>query len=113
MFVLILTDMFNHWFAQGAIPGSVTKGVVILLKKGSRHVWEGLDYYRPVTLLNTELKILARVLASRLQVVISDLVGPEQTYTVKRRSIPDNPHLVGEVLEGIGYGTEAAQINLD
>ena len=24
MFVPILTDMFNHWFAQGAIPGSVT-----------------------------------------------------------------------------------------
>ena len=23
IFVTILTDMFNHWFAQGAIPGSV------------------------------------------------------------------------------------------
>ena len=61
MFVPILTDMFNHWFAQGAIPGSVTKGVITLLKKGGRHVWEGLDDYRPITLLNTELKILARI----------------------------------------------------
>ena len=34
----ILTDMFNHWFAQEAIPGSVTKGVITLLKKGGRHV---------------------------------------------------------------------------
>ena len=49
MFVPILTDMFNHWFAQGAIPGSVTKGVITLLKKGDRHVWEGLDDYRPIT----------------------------------------------------------------
>ena len=24
MFVPILTDMFNYWFAKGAIPGSVT-----------------------------------------------------------------------------------------
>ena len=32
MFVPILTDMFNHWFAPGAIPGSVTKGVITLLK---------------------------------------------------------------------------------
>ena len=31
MFVPILTDMFNPWFAQGAIPGSVTKGVITLL----------------------------------------------------------------------------------
>ena len=66
MFVPILTDMFNHWFAQGAIPGSITKGVITLLNKGGRHVWEGLDDYRPITLLNTELKILAEVLANRL-----------------------------------------------
>ena len=100
MFVPILTDMFNHWFAQGAIPGSVTKGVITLLKKGGRHVWEGLDDYRPITLLNTELKILARVLANRLQLVISDLIGPEQTFAVKGRSIQDNLHLIREVLEG-------------
>ena len=81
MFVPILTDMFNHWFAQGAIHSfhSVTKGVITLLKKGGRHVWEGLDDYRPITLLNIELKILVRVLANRLQLVMSDLIGPEQT----------------------------------
>ena len=54
MFLLILTDMFNHWFAQGAIPSSVTKGVITLLKKGGKHVWEGLDDYRPITLLRVK-----------------------------------------------------------
>ena len=49
MFVPILMDMFNHWFAQGAIPGSITKGVITLPKKGVRHVWEDLDDYRPIT----------------------------------------------------------------
>ena len=109
MFVPILTDMFNHWFAQGAIPGSVTKGVITLLKKGGRHVWEGLDDYRPITLLNTELKILA----NRLQLVISDLIGPEQTFAVKGRSIQDNLHFIREVLEGIKDDTEAELISLD
>ena len=28
MFAPILTNGFNHWFAQGAIPGSITKGVI-------------------------------------------------------------------------------------
>ena len=74
MFVPILTDMFNHWFAQEAIPGSITKDVITFLKKEGRHVWEELDDYRPITLLNTELKILARVLANRLKLVISDLI---------------------------------------
>ena len=113
MFVPILTDMFNHWFALGAIPGSVTKVVITLLKKGGRHVWEGLDDYRPINLLNTELKILARVLANRLQLVISDLIGPEQTFAVKGRSIQDNLHLIREVIEGIEDDTEATLISLD
>ena len=40
MFMPILT-MFNHWFTQGAIPGSVTKGVIAFLKKGGKHVGKG------------------------------------------------------------------------
>ena len=75
MFVPILTDMFNHWLSQGAIPGSVTRGMITLLKKSGRHVWEGLDDNRPITLLKIELKILAQVLVNRLQLVISDLIG--------------------------------------
>ena len=38
MFAPILTNVINHWLAQGAIPGSITKGVITLLKKGRRHV---------------------------------------------------------------------------
>ena len=78
-----------------------------------KHVWEGLEDYRPITLLNTELKILARVLANRLQLVISDLIGSEQTLAVKGRSIQDNQHLIRKVLEGIKDDTEAALISLD
>ena len=84
-----------------------------MLKKGGRHVWEGLDDYRPITLLNTELKILARVLANCLQIAISDLISPEQTFAVKGRSIQDNLHLIREVIEGIEDCTEAALISLD
>ena len=87
--------------------------MITLLKKGGRYVLEGLDDYRPITLLNTKLKILARVLANRLQLVISVLIGSEQTYAVKGRSIQDNLNSIREVLEGIEDGTEAALISLD
>ena len=87
--------------------------MITLLKKDGRHVWEDLDDYRPITLLNTELKILARVLANRLQLVISDLIGPEQNYALKGRSIQDNLQLIREIIEGIKDDDEAALINLD
>ena len=101
-FVSILTDMFNYWYAQGAIPGSTTKG--------GKHVLEDLDDYRPITLPNTKLKILARVLANRFQLVISNLIGPEQNYAGKGRSIQDSLHLVRVILEGLKDDTEADQI---
>ena len=40
MFVPILMNVFNHWLVQGAIPSSITKSVITLLKKCGRHVWE-------------------------------------------------------------------------
>ena len=113
MFVPILTNVFNHWLAQGAIPGSITKGVITLLKKGGKHVRGDLDDYRPITLLNTELKILARVLANRLQLVSVVLLRTDQITDVKGRSIRDNLHLVRQILEGIKDNTKAALINLD
>ena len=113
IFFTILTDMFNHWLAQEAIPGSITKSVITLLKKGDRHVWEGLDDYTPITLLNTKLKTLPRVLAIRLQLVISDLIGHEQNYAVKGKSIQDNLHLVCDILAGLKNETKAMLINLD
>ena len=92
MFVPILTDMFNHWFSQDAVLCSVTMGVIILLKKIGKDIWEDLDDYRPITLLNTELNIFSRVLSNRLQLIISDLIEPEQNYAVKWRSIQEKLH---------------------
>ena len=39
-FVPILTDVFNRWFAQGAISTSITTEVITLLKKRDKHVCE-------------------------------------------------------------------------
>ena len=72
---------------------------------------EGLDDYRPITLLNTE--ILARVLANRLQLVVGDLIGLEQNYAVKGRLTQNNLHLIRTNLEGIKDDDHGALINLN
>jgi Reverse transcriptase (RNA-dependent DNA polymerase) len=45
--------------------------------------------YRPITILNSDYKIVAKVLANRLQKVIDNLINKCQTGFVKRR-IEDN-----------------------
>ena len=106
MFVPILTDMFNHWFAQRAIPGSVTKGVITLLKKGGMHVWEVLDDYRPKTLLNTGLS--ESFTACHLR---SD--GPRADLRCERKIYPRQSALDSRGSRGDRRGTEAALISLD
>ena len=87
MFVTILTDVFNHWLAHGANSGSISRGVITLLKEGGRDVSEKQDDYRLITLLNTELKNFARILANHLLIVVGDLIGCKLNYIVKGRSI--------------------------
>ena len=77
---------------------SQRQGILTLLfKKGDKRV---LDNWRPISLLNTDYKILARVLSQRLQRVIQKLVSSDQTGYIKGRSAANNLRLVQDV---IGY----------
>lgn len=74
------------------IPGSMCLGTVMLLRKVSnkRNI---VDNFRSVTLLNTDYKILAKLLAKRLVLVADRLVGDTQTCINPSRTIHDNLHL--------------------
>jgi exonuclease III len=50
--------------------------------------------YRPITLLNTDYRLWAKVLANRLLPVAAEVVSPSQTAFLKGRSIGDNVHLL-------------------
>ncbi|KAJ9529316.1 hypothetical protein QJQ45_008000 [Haematococcus lacustris] len=50
--------------------------------------------YRPITLLNTDYRVLARVLNARLVGVLADSIGPEQSAFLPNRLIGDNIHFL-------------------
>jgi Reverse transcriptase (RNA-dependent DNA polymerase) len=61
--------------------------MVLFHKKGDR---EDLANYRPITMLNSDYKIVVNVLANRLQKVIGNLTNECQTGFVRERRIEGN-----------------------
>ena len=62
-----------------------------------------LKNWRPISLLNTDYKILTKMLAIRLQNVISPLVAPDQTGYIKNRYIGEN---IRTIVDMINYLNE-------
>jgi len=57
-----------------------------------------LKNWKPTTLLNCDYKIASKAIASRLQLVLSDLMDHEQTGFLKGRSIAENICLITNVI---------------
>lgn len=64
-----------------------------------------LKNYRPITLLNIDLKIITKALAERLKKVLPDLVHPNQTC-VPGRHIENNIHLIQNLIDHVNAKNE-------
>ena len=72
----------------GYMPNEWKEGRIILLyKKGDK---EDIMNYRPITLLNADYKILCKILATRLNTKIKELIPSHQIGFMPRRLIYDN-----------------------
>lgn len=72
---------------RGQMSDNLTKGMIILLfKKGDK---TKLYNYRPLTMLNTDYKILTKILANRVKYVIKDIISSTQAYALPGRDISD------------------------
>lgn len=93
----------NEALADGSnaqLPASMRMGIVTLIHKGGGKPADSLSSYRPITLLNTDYKLLARVLVSRLTRMVDAVVDATQTAFLPGRWIGDN---VLHHLEAVDY----------
>ena len=86
--------------ASPALPASLLQGRITLLYKGKGADRESPASYRPITLLNTDYKLAARALASRLGPLLNHVVDATQTGFLPKRWVGDN---VLAHLEEISY----------
>lgn len=65
--------------------------ITIILKEGNDSTL--CSSYRPISLLNTDMKLFAKVLAGRLNNIINDMVHPDQVGFIPDREGRDNATL--------------------
>lgn len=70
--------MLTELLIAEALPSSLSEAIVVVTPK-SENDPSLCSSYRPTSLINVDVKLLAKVLTNRLSLVISALVHPDQT----------------------------------
>jgi exonuclease III len=89
-------DIFRTMFNKKSLTEQQQQGVVVCIPK-TKHPMVTHDY-RNITLLNSDYKIMARILAARLKAVIGDRLHPDQYCGVANRTILDAAATLRDVI---------------
>ncbi|GKD39885.1 RNA-directed DNA polymerase, eukaryota [Tanacetum coccineum] len=97
---VIEKDVFeavDYFFMYGEIPNGCNSNFIALIPKilDANMVKD----FRPISLIGSLYKIIAKILANRLVGVLGDLVNEVQSAFVADRQILDGPFILDEVLQ--------------
>ncbi|MCO5557342.1 hypothetical protein L7F22_010905 [Adiantum nelumboides] len=107
-----LCDLLNHWRKEGSIQPNFNQGLIKVIPKGQDRL--EIRNYRPLTMLNSVYKVMAKALALRIKYVVNQVVHPKQFGFVQGRSIHE---AILNVITTIDWAAEQDQdyvmINMD
>ncbi|KAJ4447429.1 hypothetical protein ANN_09436 [Periplaneta americana] len=90
------THVLNEIVQKGELSPSQRQGIMALIKKIPHP--KTAEHYRPITLLNTDYKILARIVNNRLKSILQDIIHETQFAGVKTRSVFDSTIAIRDLL---------------
>ncbi|GFS23006.1 reverse transcriptase [Elysia marginata] len=94
-----LLDSYSYSLQSGQLSYSQRRGMITLLHKSKGLSRDDLVNWRPISLTNTDYKILAKALAVRLGKVISDIVNIDQSGFLKGRNISSTLREIADIIE--------------
>ena len=80
--------LLNYAFIEGRLGDIIKKGLIKPIPK--QVACSQLKHWRPITMLTTIYKLLAKMLAMRMTPILSSIVSPHQHGFIKGRNIYDN-----------------------
>lgn len=105
----LLTRMFQYAYDEKKLPKTMQQSIISLIPKDHKDP-ENPASYRPLSIQNTDSKILACVLAMRLNNVIHKLVSSDQTGFIKMRQSSANVRRLLGILQYVAYKKEKAVV---
>ena len=93
-----MVESFNEAFQSNRLSDSWNVSVLSLIfKKGDP---SNIKNYRPISLTNTDYKLLAHVLTNRLHNVLYKIISTDQTGYIKNRYIGTN---IRKIINAVDY----------
>ena len=93
-----VTKSFNESFEKNELSYTQNQGIITLLHKGKDLDREKLNNWRPITLTNSDYKILAKILALRMGRVVGELINDDQVGYLKGRNIATVLRTIDDVI---------------
>ena len=79
-----LVLLFNTWYEKGFIPAKNKAGLITVIPK--REPFDDIENYRPINLINVDLKIYTKVLCMRIKPILNYILHESQ-YSQPGRNI--------------------------
>ena len=93
-----LIESFDFSFRNGKLSADQRRGIINLIPKPDKDP-SILKNWRPISLLNTDYKILTKCIANRLRVVLPDIIHSDQTGFLPGRYIGENVRLALDMID--------------
>ena len=107
----MLIASYNYSFECGSLTTSQRNGIITLIPKKDKDV-SYIKNYRPITLLTTDYKLIAKVLGARLKKVLHGLIHNDQQGFMKGRNISHNIRTIIDVMEYTDFMNIEGSIDL-
>ncbi|GKE89230.1 RNA-directed DNA polymerase, eukaryota, reverse transcriptase zinc-binding domain protein [Tanacetum coccineum] len=92
-----VVDAVSYFFKDGSFPKGGNSSFIALIPK--MQDTKLVKDYRPISLIRSMYKIIAKILANRLVVVLGGIVNEVQSAFVTNRQILDGPFILNELLQ--------------
>ena len=106
-----LIRALDEAFENGELSFTQKQGVITCLHKDNKPR-EFLKNWRPISLLNTDYKILTGILARRLKLILPSIIGQTQKGFLKERFIGENTRLVYDIMDYLNSNNMAGMLLL-